>query len=398
MTEGITKEEFFRKIDELERAELRRKDFDPKVQEEFFSGIGRPIRSGGGGQGNFRLEDIERQRRADAQAKINAERRAKERAKQEAIRQAKLEAQRQAEISRQAQIQAERQRIAVTSKRLKSSGGQEVTSIKTEKGTGDKIRFKTTINRRTGERVFKRTNLRTGETKTRVFERKGKTGRAVETGGLVETPSKQGSFEQFQQNTQPIKTSFSKSKGFFFNLPGVKQLRIFEERKLAKRKSQVIKQKEPLEKRAGIFSPLFPSTSQGKKVEKVVSKPFVFASEKVKPFVPEGAVKDFLFKPREGLRTTDIAKFGFFSPAMLSTQATFEQAVSTGALKPVTDTKFVSSVKRTGDISQTTAVAETQIGGAKVFSLTKQISKTKGGVSIIKGQGLQQVGDRKSVV
>ncbi len=135
-----------------------------------------------------------------------------------------------------------------------------------------------------------------------------------------------------------------------------------------------------------------------------IGKPFV-SEEKRKLFeagvkekreaIEPTTIGEFMFEKKIPFRVTDLAKFAFFAPAMLSTQATYAQAIQTGAVKPVVETRFRALVKPADKISKVEVYSTTTIGGEKVIGLSKQWVRQQGddliiGVgrgAVIKGKG-----------
>lgn len=84
----------------------------------------------------------------------------------------------------------EKKRIEELRKKLEREHAQRRERILIDKISRDKIKQKTLINRRTGERILTLTNLRTGEVKTRTYERP-KIGRGTRlSGGITERKEK----------------------------------------------------------------------------------------------------------------------------------------------------------------------------------------------------------------
>ncbi len=198
----------------------------------------------------------------------------------------------------------------------------------------------------------------------------------------------------------------------FVQLPVVRKLAEFERRK-QERKPLISKEKEkkiekklglekpttPLEERAGVFSPLFPSTPSGKKAEKVVRKVtgFDFLEKQVakqEEKFPEGKAKDILFQ-RVGFRVTDVAKFGFFSPALATTPQALSSAIRTGGLKPVVETKFRATIKPQGAVQQVRVATTSKSGGLTIRGSSQQIARDLGDdVSQTIGRGIIQTGKK----
>lgn len=146
---------------------------------------------GGGGRSSSEVRRIaESQRRAEAERLrqiAEAQRLAEEKARKEAEAKRLAEQKARQEKERQQQIRDQQRREQILRAKLQRESAQRIVRNVTEKGTGDPIRTDTLINQRTGERIFIRTNLRTGETSRRTFQRPMRGGRARETGGITET-------------------------------------------------------------------------------------------------------------------------------------------------------------------------------------------------------------------
>ncbi len=104
----------------------------------------------------------------------------------------KAEAQRKAKIKaeKEKKIADEQKRITKLEKAFIGRGGQTRTQQLIDRTSGDRIKFDTTIDPRTKERVFTKTNVTTGKVTTKTFERTGKGSGVFQTGGLVTPPEK----------------------------------------------------------------------------------------------------------------------------------------------------------------------------------------------------------------
>ena len=98
-----------------------------------------------------------------------------------------------AEKTRLAKELVERQKLIIEKKRidnlrkkLQSQNAQETSRIYTNSKTKDKVRHDTLINRRTNERIFMTTNLRTGKVSIRTYELPRGGGSVRQTGGYTQ--------------------------------------------------------------------------------------------------------------------------------------------------------------------------------------------------------------------
>lgn len=153
--------------------------FDPR---QVSKTVLKPRTSGGGRGGSSRSR----------QNRLAAERKAKELAR---VKAAKEEARKKAQIQAQKLInlkaaQKEASRISILRIKLKNQKARERVIIRRDKVSRDQIKSTSLINRRTGERIFTTENLRTGEIKTRTFERSRKGARVRQTGGVKQIRQK----------------------------------------------------------------------------------------------------------------------------------------------------------------------------------------------------------------
>jgi len=109
-------------------------------------------------------------------------------------------------IAQEAEIQRINQKAAIREKaksaalrkQLTSQHAQKIVKDFINRQTGEKERHETLINRRTGERIFTRTNLATGVSTTKVFKKVG--GRIRQTGGLTEQRHTKKTIDELQKS------------------------------------------------------------------------------------------------------------------------------------------------------------------------------------------------------
>ena len=143
--------------------------------------LGRPLSSPVGSAGEKeQTAEASRILQQQAQQQAEIQKQTQIKAQQKAQQQSKQQAQ------EQAKLRAEQQRIKNLTNRLRQQNAQRIIRNSIDSRTGDKIRTETLIRNITGERIFKKTNLTTGETSTKTFERPKRGGRAVQTGSLVQ--------------------------------------------------------------------------------------------------------------------------------------------------------------------------------------------------------------------
>jgi hypothetical protein len=169
-------------------------------------------RSGGGGSGGvqgpvrpttdeFIFRTTGRSVASGSSQAIKIREQIKATAKAQAIKKARqenLRKQAEATALKNKQLVAEQNRINRLRSTLIQQGAQRQTQILTDRDSRDRIKQETLINRRTGERIFIRTNLRTGLKTTRTFQRGKGDGLIRETGGIITTQT----LKQLSQNPQ----------------------------------------------------------------------------------------------------------------------------------------------------------------------------------------------------
>jgi len=175
----------------------------PTVVKSISSGGGS---SGGGSSSSNQVNIIQQQLQAAQQRQNELER--QERLRQEEAKKAEIRKQilqnqiLQESLRREAIAQEELRRIENQRRRILTAGGQKDVRILRDGNTGDRIQITNTnidqvrrgvVNK---QRVFEVKNLDTGETVVKTFERDKKTGRSVQTGGIVTTEARDEGFSQ----------------------------------------------------------------------------------------------------------------------------------------------------------------------------------------------------------
>ncbi len=155
--------------------------FIPKTGRRFI-GSGR---RGGGTPSRDRSKEANK-READIKATAEKKRQADLKIKQE--KDARERAQKQLSEQREQNIIKEQNRIKRLEQRLQRENAQRTSRTFTDSKTGDKIQHDVIINRR-NERIFTETNLNTGVSKTRTFEKSKRVGGKLQFSGVQETGS-----------------------------------------------------------------------------------------------------------------------------------------------------------------------------------------------------------------
>jgi len=86
-------------------------------------------------------------------------------------------------------------------------------------------------------------------------------------------------------------------------------------------------------------------------------------------------VKEFLSYKVPAPRITDIVKFAFFEPALLTSNQALSMAISKGGLKPVTETQFKAVIEPKKGLSDVKVVSETTSPFGKVMGGSRELVK-----------------------
>ncbi len=155
--------------------------------------------SGGGGGSSPSRDTLLREAQSKLKA-LESQRQAEIAKEEKRVAEEKIEKKRIADNLQRQKLLAEQNRINQLRQRLQRENARRTVKTFIDRDTRDKIKFENFINRR-GERIFIKTNLRTGKTTTRTFERNG--GGVRETGGLVGTKTTQKQANEIQKGLPP---------------------------------------------------------------------------------------------------------------------------------------------------------------------------------------------------
>jgi len=131
------------------------------------------------------------------------------------------------------------------------------------------------------------------------------------------------------------------------------------------------------------------ATALDKKANQFLNK----LSSETGKFVPEGKTKELLFEKKFAFSPTELAKFGFFSPAFVTTTGGTASLTKQGVIKPQTKTKFAAGVVQKGKVSEVGIISKTEIGGQKFGGLSRQtLRELDGGLSVGEVRGVSARG------